>query len=157
LSDKVTSNAQILGEVVWLLTKSNLHRDWSIASIEQWVMPAISKQRFRLYHEGDKPVGYVSWAHMSQRAEKAYVKNTRLLSPDDWESGDRLWFVDFITPFGHAMRVTRDLKSSVFPDDVGRVLRWREDSDVLSIFYVHGRNMIEKAKDRKISTTVELM
>ena len=155
MTEKV-SNATILGEIVWLLTKSKLHREWAIGSVDQWIMPALLHQQFRLYHDNGKPVGYVAWAHMSKDVEQAYVKNTRMLNPDDWKSGNRLWFIDFITPFGHARQVTRDLKSNVFPNDVGRVLRWRQGSDTLSIFYVHGRDAIKQAGDRAISSTVEL-
>ncbi len=38
------------------------------------------------------------------------------LRPQDWKSGDRLWVVEVIAPFGGAEEMIRDLKAKVFPD-----------------------------------------
>ena len=155
--ENVINNATVLGEIVWVMSHSKLHSEWELASIHKWVVPAMVHQQFRLYKENDKPVAFVSWAYLSQRAENAYVRNTRALTADDWKSGDRGWIMDFVAPFGHAKQMSRDLKYNIFVNDVGRSLRWREGSDTLTINYLHGAKAIDKAQDRTISTTVELM
>lgn len=63
---------------------------------------------------------------MSQGVEEAFVLNTSNLQPKDWQSGDRIWFIDWIAPFGGTREMTRDLKENVFPNDVGRFLRMKE-------------------------------
>ena len=37
------------------------------------------------------------------------------LTPQDWKSGDQLWVVEVIAPFGGAEEMVKDLKEKVFP------------------------------------------
>ncbi|MEK9802562.1 MAG: toxin-activating lysine-acyltransferase, partial [Curvibacter sp.] len=57
----------------------------------------------KLFFSGLQPVAYLSWAHLSAEAESRYLDHPlRGLQPADWRSGDRMWAIDWITPFGHA-------------------------------------------------------
>lgn len=38
-----------------------------------------------------------------------------VLRPQDWKSGDKLWIVEVIAPFGGAEEMVKDLKDKVFP------------------------------------------
>ena len=40
---------------------------------------------------------------------------TTRMRPQDWKSGDRLWVVEVIAPFGGAEAMVKDLKEKVFP------------------------------------------
>lgn len=150
------SNAAVLGEIVWLLSHSSLHQDWPIGSIQQWVFPALVHNQFRVYRRNGKPKGFVSWARMSKAVEEAYVLDTSSLQPDGWKAGDHIWIIDFVAPFGDAKEIARDMKTNVFPNDVGRYLRIKEGSDTMHIRYLHGINALSKAKDSKYNPTVEL-
>lgn len=150
------SATTILGEMVWLYSMSEMHRTWPMGAIHQWLMPAIMHKQFKLYHRGKKPVGLVTWAKMTAKAETAYVRNTRSLQPKDWVGGDRNWIIDFIAPFGDALRIGHDLRTNIFPDEVGRILQVRKDSDTMKIAYIHGINAVEKARDWDKNPTVDL-
>lgn len=146
----------VLGEMIWLYSMSKMHRTWPIASLQQWLLPAIAHKQYRLYHSGGKPVGLVTWAWLSKEVETEYVRNTTSLQPKDWKSGDRGWVLDFVAPFGDAKRIVHDLKHNVFPNDVGRFLRVRDGDDTMRIMYVHGAKALEKAQDWERNPTVEL-
>lgn len=150
------SASAILGEMVWLYSMSDLHRTWSIGSIHQWLMPAILHRQFKLYHRGSKPVGLVTWALMSKEVEQAYVRNVRSLRPEDWKSGDRGWIVDYVAPFGDALSIGEDLKSTVFATNMGRYLRVKKGSDTMQIRYLHGSKRLKDAQDYNQNPTVEL-
>lgn len=137
----------VLGEMVWLYSHSKLHEKWQISSIHRWLLPALETKQFRIYHRGTKPVGFVSWAWLNESVETAYVLNTSSLRPNSWRSGDRLWFIDLVAPFGDATAICRDLRNKVFPDDVGRFLRAKQSDDTLRIMYVHGKDAVSKARD----------
>ena len=85
------TNMTMLGEVVWLMAHSKLHKGWPMASIFQWVVPALMHKQCRLYRRDGRPVAYVAWARMSKEVEEAYVLNPRSLNPKDWTSGERGW------------------------------------------------------------------
>lgn len=150
------SNTTLLGEMVWLYSLSDLHKNWSIASIHQWLLPAILHKQFRIYHENGKPIGLVTWAWMSKEVEEAYVMNTKSLQPKDWKSGDRLWGIDWIAPHGHTKQMSRDIKHNLFPNEVARFLRAKKASDTLKIFYLHGTNARKKSQNWNQNPTVRL-
>lgn len=146
----------VLGEMVWLYSMSKLHRTWAIGSIQQWLMPAIYHKQYRLYHKNKRPVGLVTWGWLSAEVETAYVRNPRGLQPKDWQSGDRGWMLDFVAPFGDALRIGHDLKHNVFANNVGRFLRVKDGSDTMNITYIHGAKAIAKAQDWNNNPTVDL-
>ena len=146
----------ILGEMVWLYAMSEMHRGWPMTSIHQWLMPAILHKQYRLYRQGQKPVGLVTWARMSAEAETAYVRNVRSLKPEDWIGGDRNWIIDFIAPFGDALRIGHDLRTNIFPNEVGRILQVKKGSDTMKIAYIHGVKAVDKARDWDANPTVDL-
>ena len=43
------------------------------------------------------------------------AQGTTKLRPQDWKSGDHLWVVEVIAPFGGAEEMVKDLKEKVFP------------------------------------------
>lgn len=153
--DSLPSSA-ILGEMAWLYSMSELHRTWPIGSIHQWLLPALLHKQYRIYHKNKKPVGFMTWARMSAAVETAYVRNTRSLQPKDWNSGDRLWGIDLVAPFGDGKQIMKDIRANVFCDEVGRFLRVRKGDDTLRIMYFHGVNAIAKARDRDGNPTVDL-
>lgn len=146
----------LLGEMVWLYSHSKIHQRWHIASVQQWLVPAIAHKSFRIYREKGKPVGLVTWTRLDAKTETAYVRNPASLVPDHWNSGDRLWGLDFIAPFGHTQMIVHDLRTNLFPTEVGRFLRAKEGSDTLRIMYVHGADAVKSAQDRAVSPSVQL-
>ncbi len=150
------TNMTMLGEVVWLMAHSSLHRGWPVDSIMQWIIPALLHKQYRLYHKRGRPVAYVAWASLSKEVEEAYVLNPRSLQPKDWVSGERRWVIDWIAPFGDSAAVIRDLREGMFRDEVGRALRVKPGSDEMRIVYLHGANARIKAGNEALNPTVDL-
>lgn len=116
--------AEALGQIVWLLTQSPLHRELKLKELEWSIMPAVLKEQFRIFRFGplpeargidvaaaappglDKaaieqlPLGVAVWAHLSPEAEAKLEKGERLEFAD-WNSGDRTWLIELISPFAN--------------------------------------------------------
>lgn len=150
-------NAQVFGEVAWLFARSPLHYEMPVRKLEQWAFPPIVLQQFRLYRREGRPVAFFSWAFLSEAVEKKYALSPQSLEPGEWRSGERLWIIDFIAPFGDTARVMRDLRETVFPNDVGRALRPFHNKNELRVIYFHGKNAVEKAHLREANPTVQLL
>lgn len=149
-------NSSVLGEVTWLMTQSDLHRKWPIEAVIQWILPALIYNQYRLYRKGDKPIGYVSWGRFSEEVETGYARSPSSLQPKDWQSGDRLWLLDWIAPKGGTRFIANDLKCNIFPNEVARGLRWKKDSDTMNIFYLHGKNALSLARDHVKNPAVNM-
>jgi cytolysin-activating lysine-acyltransferase len=114
--------AEALGQIVWLLSQSPLHRELRIKDLEWSFLPAIVHEQFRIFRFGtlpgpdtvdpktftpaglskegfeQLPLGVAIWAKVSASAEAKLEKGERL-SPEEWTSGDRVWLVEMISPF----------------------------------------------------------
>lgn len=79
-------------------------------------MTPVLLQQFRLFYAQDRPLGVVLWGKISDDVEKRLVSGQPKLQPADWKSGEKIWAVEVIAPFGGAEEMVNDLKKNVFPD-----------------------------------------
>jgi cytolysin-activating lysine-acyltransferase len=111
--------AEALGQIVWLLSQSPLHRELRIRDLEWSFMPAVALEQFRIFRFGplpglekpdlsasglsvqaleQTPLGVAIWAKLSEASEAKLEKGEHL-TPAEWRSGDRVWLVELISPF----------------------------------------------------------
>ncbi len=114
--------AEALGQIVWLLTQSPLHRELRLKMLEPTFMPAIVHEQFRVFRFGplpgadpaemaklaqagmtqdgieQMPLGVAIWANVSEAVE-GKIERGEPLEMADWKSGDRTWLLELITPF----------------------------------------------------------
>jgi cytolysin-activating lysine-acyltransferase len=107
--------SEVLGEIVWLMSQSALHKQFFISDLEWLVMTPVLLQQFRLFYDETKPIGVAFWGTVDGEVEERLKAGTTRLRPQDWKSGDRLWVVEVIAPFGGAEEMVKDLKAKVFP------------------------------------------
>ena len=116
------TTGEALGQIVWLLSQSPLHRELRLRDLEWSFLPAIIHQQFRIFRFGplpelvdvdpgkllpqvlsadalgQLPLGVAIWANLSAAAE-AKLENGERLGLEEWRSGDRLWLLELISPF----------------------------------------------------------
>ncbi len=62
-----------------------------------------------------------------------------MLTQEELTSGDRLYFLDFVAPYGHAKQVARHLRTDVFPNETGTSVRFTENAKApMKILKFHG-------------------
>jgi cytolysin-activating lysine-acyltransferase len=103
------SNSEVLGEILWLYSHSPMHKRLRLFEVEQYVLPAIKHQRYRIYKRNGMPIGYVGIARLAKDVEDSWLGGRHTLQPDDWVSGDRLWIMQFVVPFGDTLDVRKKL------------------------------------------------
>jgi cytolysin-activating lysine-acyltransferase len=112
--------AQLQGEVMSLYLASARHRSVTIDEFAASVMPAIHFNQFRIYRDSRRrPVGWVTWAFMTDQEAKDFMSGGYSFPIDAWIGGEHLWFMDVIAPYGHVSRIAEDLRQNVFPNRVG--------------------------------------
>ncbi len=108
-------DAEAFGAATWLWMQAATRRDAPLKWLSTLLLPPIAQRQFLIASEAGRPVFYLSWARFSAAAEHRYVNEPHAaLTADDWCSGDRLWIVDWIAPFGHTRTMYRLLKSQLF-------------------------------------------
>lgn len=117
-----------LGKIAWLWMNSPLHVDWTLGLASRFLLPAIEARQIHLLEREGLPVAYCSWAWLSPEAELAYLIDPANVLAQDWRSGDRLWFIDWVAPFaaGDSWHLRRAMMAR-FPDEVARAIRVKRD------------------------------
>ena len=94
--------SHMLGEIVWLMTQSPVHKHFALADLEWMVMPPILLGQYRLFHDKGRPVGAALWAFLSEEAEGKMSLIPPRLRPDEWKSGESCWVIELIAPGANA-------------------------------------------------------
>jgi len=105
----------LLGPIVWLYMHAPSHRHVFLADMEWMVIPAVTLNQYKLYMKEEAPLAYASWAFVDEETEKRLLSGRVRLAPKDWNSGDRLWLIDLVAPFGGGKDVLKDIRDNVFP------------------------------------------
>lgn len=109
--DEKWSEAEAFGGTIWLWMNSDRHKELPLHTLSVALIPAIKAKQFILAMDGSKPIFFMSWAYLSAEAETRYVTRNQLLMPiDDWQSGDRMWSIHLVAPFGHTRHILNFLK-----------------------------------------------
>lgn len=119
----VLNEAQTLGTVAWLLLHSELHKGLAIGQLATLYLPAIKSGQYLLGIEHDTAVFYVSWAKMGLEEERLFLTHGPLsVTAQTWQSGDRVWFMDWVAPFGHSSQVFKYLREQLWAQGLARAL-----------------------------------
>ena len=141
---------EIYGKILWLWSNSSMHCDWPTHLQARFVIPAIANQQYYILEDNGFPVAYFSWAFLDLMSEKKYLLNPNSLELKDWKSGDRLWFMEYISPF--SSNYTRKLNleiAKIFPDYVGRSIRIKPGTKRAKVQHFKGPN-VSRENYRKI-------
>ena len=106
--------AQMLGEIVWLMSQSPIHKQLFIGDLEWFAMPAILLEQFRIFYGPNAPAAVAFWANISEETEARLESGAHKLRPDEWRNGDRPWLIELVAPFGAQDEILADLSKSVF-------------------------------------------
>jgi cytolysin-activating lysine-acyltransferase len=122
--------SHMFGEMAWLLTQSPTHKHYTLADLEWMVMPALLLQQYRVFRDGQRPVGLALWAFLSEEAEARLAGGKTHIRPDEWKSGDRCWLIDLVAPFSTAEnqmagRMVTDLSQTALK---GREFKFRKSA-----------------------------
>lgn len=119
-AEKVMGKIPVLGAVTWLMMQQAGVRNTLLSELDWRVMPALVLEQAKLYMRETAPIAYVSWALLSDAVAQRYLDGPHHLMAADWKSGNQVWIIDLVTPFGGAAEVMKELRETVF---AGREVR----------------------------------
>lgn len=105
----------LLGPVIWLYMHAPSHKHLFLTDVEWMIIPPMTLNQYKLYMKEEAPLAYASWALVDEETEKRLLSGRIRLAPKDWKSGDRLWLIDLVAPFGGGKDVLKDIRDNVFP------------------------------------------
>ncbi|MBZ0104457.1 MAG: toxin-activating lysine-acyltransferase [Sulfuricella denitrificans] len=118
----VLQKLPLLGPITWLMMQKGATRHAFVADLEWRIMPPLALDQAKLYMRDDAPLAFVSWALLSEEVVARYRQAPYRLAPGDWKSGEQVWIIDIIAPFGGSEDVLKDLRENRFPASTIRQL-----------------------------------
>lgn len=117
------NEAEILGAGAWLFSQSPKHREMPLHVFSCQLLSAIEHRQFLLGSRAGEPLFYLSWAKFDVDAEARFLQHGAVaLAPRDWDSGGRLWIIDWIAPFGHTATMAKIMRRQLFRYWTGRMI-----------------------------------
>lgn len=100
----------LYGALTFLAARCRLHGGYSARQLNQCFLPAVEHDCVRLFQNADGlPCAALIWARLSPEVSARMIDQNRAPEPDEWVSGDELWFMDILAPFGHGRVVARHI------------------------------------------------
>ena len=125
--------ATLLGEIVWLFTQSSRHQGFLLVDLEWLVMAPLMYEQLRVFYAPDRPVGVALWAYVNEAVATRLMTGNAQLAPADWQSGNELWLVEMIAPFGGQIEMILNLKEAVFPQTPLKILTSRDGTPSVQV------------------------
>jgi cytolysin-activating lysine-acyltransferase len=114
-AQSVLKKLPLIGPIAWLMLQQSVTRNVLLADLEWRILPPLVLEQAKLYMKDTMPLAFASWARLSAEAAARFRQPPHRLAPSDWKSGEQIWIVDVIAPFGAAQEVLKDLREQVFP------------------------------------------
>ena len=98
---------------LFLFNQSLDHRLYTLVEFNHYCLFPLIHQKARLFYNGDKPIGFVSWAWLTEEEAQDFISERWMPSeevhkrPDVIDDQYQLWGIDFIAPYGHSTKVMR--------------------------------------------------
>lgn len=98
------------GALSLLAAHCPLHSSFSARLLNRLFLPAVEHEAVRIFRTSDnKPCGALIWARLSDEVALRMFTENQPPRANDWNSGDHLWFLDLLAPFGHGKDIARHL------------------------------------------------
>ncbi|MCZ4353769.1 toxin-activating lysine-acyltransferase [Roseovarius aestuarii] len=104
-----------LGAMALLTSLNRAHANLTMPQVMAQIEVPLRLKQYRIFRSGGYPRAFVTWAGLSDGAERRFALQHRPLKPQDWNSGTSTWVVDFVAPFGHVADVLSKLQSVQTP------------------------------------------
>ncbi len=107
-----------IGGILHLLQQSPYHRRHAVGPyIKDEILPAVHGGQYRLFFSAEgATVALLTWAWITKPIEQDIHQTGRALFFDEWQSGERLFFNDFICPFSNPLKLIKNELKGVFKD-----------------------------------------
>ncbi len=124
-----------LGELTEIAMHAPVLAEMELRHMGEVFLRPLALGQLRRWRRGGRIIGVATWAWLNDDTAAAMLRDGGVM-PDAWQSGDQLWFIDVIAPYGDLRAISRDLRA-LFPGQTGRSVRWNDDGSVRKVGVFH--------------------
>jgi cytolysin-activating lysine-acyltransferase len=127
---------EALGMMVSICVTGASYMGWNLHDLSRYFMPPITLSQYSIFVSEQRLVGFITWAFLSDQHTEALKAKFEEPEPDDWRSGQQLWFMDMVSTEGHTHDISRMLQSEILKNADSThafALRRRRDGTVRKV------------------------
>ena len=124
---------QDMHTTISLYKKFDRYKDTTREELFYHILPSFKLNQYKIHKNGDNVIAFTNWAFLNKEAENYYT-TTGEIKPEAWNSGDKVWHVDFICV-----------------KDVRKVMKWTRNYFTNLIGYNQPVNYLRIAEDGTIT------
>lgn len=96
---KQMSAAERLGLALTVICRRGCYLDYPLATVHIWLLPPAQLRQMCIFEGGNHTLlGYMTWAWFTEETETRWkTGQLDLLTLTEWNEGERLWIIDFVT------------------------------------------------------------
>lgn len=128
------------GAMMYLSSLTSVHRNRMLFQTVYTFETPLRLGQYHIFRQNGFPRGFVTFAGLSNQAERRFALKGEALKPEDYTSGSSFWLIDLVAPFGHIRQMVEQLKKSIphprvranrLDSDLStnRIVEWRRDED----------------------------
>lgn len=116
LTGQPNRTCEAFGAAVWLWMQLPRQRQLALKNLEKRLLEPIQQGQYVLVCTGRHnrqrdPVALLLYAGLNARTESQYLRDPSApLAATDWRSGDRLWLIDWVSPFGQSLPLRHQMQ-----------------------------------------------
>lgn len=115
-SKQALKKLPILGPALWLYARDPVKKYMFVGDIDWMLLPAVVLDQCRLYSKSELPFAFVTWAFVNDVVDARLRSEHPKIAPHEWQSGEHVWLVDVVAPFGQLEETVKELHEMMFPD-----------------------------------------
>lgn len=124
-----------VGYALELLAQSEYHKNSNMMTyFNNEILPPINAGQVEFYISAQGvPIGMATWAWLSTDLRNEVHKTGRTIVGEEWNSGNHLFFNDWITPYQNVRGFLKYMTGQVFPNEIATSLRRNPDGSIRRI------------------------
>ena len=99
----------ILGPALWLYAPDPARKFMFMGDLDWAVLPPVVLDQCRLYSKNGLPYAFFTWAKVNDQVDARLRGKQPKLAPHEWQSGEHVWIIDAVAPFGQLEETLADL------------------------------------------------
>lgn len=103
----------MLGPALWLYSNSPEKKFMFVGDMQWVLLPPVVLDQCRLYTKNGIPWTFISWAKVSDAIHQRLMSGVGKLAPHEWRSGENLWLIDTVAPFGGVEECIDELRTTI--------------------------------------------
>lgn len=103
----------MLGPALWLYSNSPDKKYMFVGDMQWLLLPPVVLDQCRLYTKNGIPWAFITWAKVSDAIHQRLSSGVAKIAPHEWNSGEHIWIIDMVAPFGGIEACIDDLRTSL--------------------------------------------